>query len=281
METTTPTVPFSYTTIKATKSRIEKGLLAIPTSLLPLFPTTSGHVYLVDEQGQEKRTSFTAYTSSSKECRIGGMRAFYNKYHVEDGDELVLHTGGDNRYQILPEKLFQRRIEELEAQLDTASSNTDAEAAIAGLAEVTSTEAEEVIKSEFFRLAQREVHERLIRKRHSVNTREKASPLLRKILLSLYGGRCQVSNFSFLMRTGQPYFEVHHINPMQGNHVKNLLVVSPNVHAQFTYARVEHSFDGMGWLRQVEFNGEAYPVFQAIDQIPATFKKEVHSVDGS
>lgn len=56
------------------KSRIEKGLLAIPVSLVHLFPQTSGHIFLLDEGGRSIRRSFTAYDSSSKECRIGGMR---------------------------------------------------------------------------------------------------------------------------------------------------------------------------------------------------------------
>lgn len=281
METTTPTVPFSYTTIKATRSRMEKGLLAIPASLIHLFPRASGHVFLVDEQGLEEKTSFTAYTSRSKECRIGRMRAFYEKYSIRDGDELVLLVRGDNRYMILPEERFHQRIAGFEAQLDKASSNMDANAALAGIAELTVTNREEVIRSEFVRLAQREVLERKIRKRHAVNVEEKVSASLREMLLGLYCGRCQVSGFTFLMKTGEPYFEVHHINPMQGDHVKNLLVVSPNVHAQFTYARVEHAFDEMGWLRQVCFNGDAHLVFQVVDQLPASFKKEVYSIEGA
>ncbi len=281
METTTTTVPFSYTTIKVTRSRIDKGLLAIPAPLIHLFPTTSGHVYLVDEQGLEKKASFTAYTSRSKECRVGGMSAFYARYNTRDGEELVLQVRGDGRYMILPEKRFHQRIEEFEAQLDKASNNMDASAALAGLTELTGTKREEVIKSEFVRLAQHEVVERKVLRRHAANAQEKVSAALREILLNLYSGRCQVSGFTFMMTTGKQYFEVHHINPKQGDHVKNLLVVSPNVHAQFTYARVEHAFDGMGWLRQVHFNGEAHSVFQVVDQLPASFKKESHSIEGT
>jgi len=73
-------VPFSYTTIVATKSRIDKGLLAIPTTLLDLFPANSGRVFLLDASGAWVEKRFTAYGSSSKECRIGGMRDFYTRY---------------------------------------------------------------------------------------------------------------------------------------------------------------------------------------------------------
>lgn len=276
---TTPTVPFSYTTIVVTKSRIEKGLLAIPKSLIHLFPRAAGHIYLVDEEGREEMTSFTAFTARSKECRIGGMTPFYHKYGIKDGDELVLQLRGDNRYVMLPEKRFHERIRELEVRLDKASNDTDTTSALAGLAELTGTTREEVIKSEFLRLTGREVVERKTSKRPASNVHETVPASLRRMLLSLYAGRCQVSGFTFLTKTGEPYFQVHHINPNQGDHVKNVLVVSPNVHAQFTYASVEHVFDEIGWLRRVYFNGEPHPVFQIVDQLPRTYRKEAYSVE--
>ncbi len=63
MKVETSGVPFSYTTIKVTRSRIDKGLLAIPVSLIDLFPKTNGDVYLLDENGQWVRTTFTARES--------------------------------------------------------------------------------------------------------------------------------------------------------------------------------------------------------------------------
>lgn len=271
-------VPFSYTTIRATRSRIDKGLLAIPVSLIHLFPQTTGHVYLLSESGHWVKKAFTAPDSSSKECRIGGMRELYERYDIQGGDELVLHAYGQGRYQILPESLFQRKILDLELDLDKAPTEIDADAAIAGIAALTHASPEDVIGSEYVRLTEQEVAERKVRTRTDVKAREQIPLSLRKILISLYHGRCQLSDFSFRTKNGEPYFEVHHINPFQGNHVKNVLVVSPNVHAQFTYAAVEHYFDEIGWLRQVKFNGQSHPVFQVIDQLPAIHTKEVHSV---
>lgn len=134
------------------------------------------------------------------------------------------------------------------------------------------------MRSEYLRLASHEVLQRKVGTRNEVKTREHIPPSLRKLLTELYHGRCQVSGFSFLKKTDEFYFEVHHINPFLGNHVKNVLVVSPNVHAQFTYAAVEQTFDASGWLRQVKFNSQGYPVFQIVDQLPAMYRKEVHSV---
>jgi len=78
------------------------------------------------------------------------------------------------------------------------------------------------------------------------------------------------------MKNNKPYFEIHHINPLKGNHFKNLIVVCPNVHAQFTYAKLEQVFDNDGWLRKVKFNENMYPVYQIIDYLPNYFEKEVH-----
>jgi hypothetical protein len=78
------------------------------------------------------------------------------------------------------------------------------------------------------------------------------------------------------MKNGEPYFEIHHIKPEKGNHLKNLLVVSPNVHKEFTYANVENIFDNEDWLRVVKFNGEVFNVFQKIDFLQKSFMKEIH-----
>ena len=271
-------MPFSYTTIKVTRSRIDKGLLAIPVSLIDLFPKTNGDVYLLDANGQWVRTTFTAYNSSSKECRIGGMRDFYDKYHIEGGDELVLHVHGDNRYQIVPEKLFRHEVRKLESRLDKAPTLMEADAVLTALAGLTNTRAEDVIKSEYARLASRTVPHRKVKTRRDAKIREHIPPSLRKMLTSLYHGRCQVSGFSFLKKTGGPYFEVHHIDALKGNHVKNVLVVSPNVHAQFTHAAVKQSFDQFGWLRQVRLNDDSYTVFQVVDELTTVHKKEIHSM---
>ena len=81
---------------------------------------------------------------------------------------------------------------------------------------------------------------------------------LRKILELIYEGRCQVSNFTFTQRNGKPYFEIHHIKSDLGNHFKNLLVVSPNIHAMFTHANCEEYFDNNGWLREVRLNDKNF-----------------------
>lgn len=58
--------------------------------------------------------------------------------------------------------------------------------------------------------------------------------------------------------------------------LKNLLVVSPNIHAQLTYANFKQFFDKEGWLREVHFGTRKYKVFQAIDTLRKEFIKELH-----
>lgn len=99
---------------------------------------------------------------------------------------------------------------------------------------------------------------------------------VRKLLTEIYHGNCQISGFGFLTKTGKPYFEIHHLKVDYGDHLKNVLVVCPNVHAQFTHALVEEQYDEEGWLRIVAFNGKEFNVNQAIDKAKKEIRKEIH-----
>lgn len=179
------TIPYNYVTIKLTQSRINKGLLAIPVSLIDNFPKKRTDVMIYFDEGRAPiKKNFTPYESSSRECRIGGMKDFYDKNN--------------------------------------------------------------------------------------------APPSTRRILADIYKGRCQLTDFSFLMKNGEPYFEIHHIMPNYGHHLKNLIVVCPNIHAQFEYAKVEEYFDEEGWLRRIKFNSQSYSVRQFVDNVQLKFAKEVH-----
>ena len=84
-------IPFNYKTIKVTQSRINKGLLAIPVSLIEYFPENKNKVNIAfGDSLKASPKNFTPYHSSSKECRIGGMDKFYDKFQIKNGDELVI-----------------------------------------------------------------------------------------------------------------------------------------------------------------------------------------------
>lgn len=269
-------IPFDYVTVKTTKSRIEKGLLAIPVSLVDLFPKNATNIFLLNELGKEEAKSFTPYNSSSRECRIGGLKEFYTKNKIKDGDELVIQLLDDDKFKIIPENIFERQISDLEFQIDKSTNENEVENHIRKLSKIANKTSDDVIKSEFVRLTKQEIISRKTRIVPKIKIKENVPASLRKILFELYRGKCQVSNFTFLMKNGKPYFEIHHIDPFKGNHFKNLLVVSPNVHEQFTHAKLEQFFDKESWLRNVKFNEEKYSVFQIIDKLPKFFEKEIH-----
>jgi len=276
MKKATSSIPYNYITIKTTKSRIGKGLLAIPVSLISQFPKLASKINVLNDKGQEEEKTYTPYQSSSRECRIGGLKAFYSKYKIKDGDEIVIQILDEGKYKIIPEKIFNERIKKLENNFEKSLDDIEIEKNIQNLSYATNKSSIEVIQSEFVRMSQKEIYERKIKLIPSSKIKENVSASLRKILIVLYGGKCQISGFTFIMKNGNPYFEIHHIDSVKGNHIKNLLVVSPNIHAQFTYTEPEHYFDSDSWLRKVKLNDNAYTVFQIIDKLPKYFEKEVH-----
>ena len=76
MEKIKTELPLNYRTIKLTESRIKKGLLSIPVSLIDLFPKNTKYITLINNANKEEQKTFTPYMSSSRECRIGGLKIF-------------------------------------------------------------------------------------------------------------------------------------------------------------------------------------------------------------
>jgi hypothetical protein len=270
-------LPFNYKTIRVTQSRIDKGLLAIPVSLIDYFPkkNTRVHVTLGIHAAPDLK-SFTPGTSSSGECRIGGMRGFYERFGLKDGDEVVMQFLDSESYRILTEKQFEDLVKQVEEEFDESENENVASAKLGAISKITNTKPEETLWSEFYRLATTGFKARGRKTVRPMEAKETTSPSIRKLLTEIYCGKCQVTGFWFLMKNGRPYFEIHHIKPEQGDHVKNVLVVSPNAHAQFTHAVVEEFFDNDGWLRRVKFNDTAFAVNHVIDKISRKFQKEVH-----
>lgn len=276
MKTTESSLPYNYKTITVTQSRIDKGLLAIPVSLIESFPKMKTTVYVSMGGSEPLPRKFTPYTSSSRECRIGGMRSFYEKSRLKDGDEVVLQFLDNDSYRIFTEEQFEHLIRKAEDKFDEAESETEVEDNLTKISKITNTKPEETLWSEFYRLSKTEIGERKQKIGGLVKIKEGVSPSIRKLLTEIYRGKCQISGFGFLMKNGNPYFETHHIKPGLGEHLKNVLVVSPNVHAQFTHAIVQEYFDSDSWLRRVKFNNQEFFVNHIIDKMPKKFKKEIH-----
>jgi len=269
-------LPLNYVTIKATKSRIDKGLLAIPVSLIDIFPKNQNKIFLVNEFGDVESKTFTPYNSSSRECRIGGLRNFFDNHSVMDGEELVIQLLDDDKFRIIPERLFQKILKNHLNDFECSLNDDETESHLSQISKITNLSKIEILKNEFVNLSKDTIINRKSIVRDITSQRESVPYSVRKILLELYSGKCQLTNFTFLTKANKPYFEIHHIDPIKGNHVKNLLVVSPNTHAQFTYANLEQSFDDEGWLRQVKLNNDEFNVLQIIDKLHLEFEKVVH-----
>jgi hypothetical protein len=277
MKTIESKIPFNYKTITTTQSRIDKGLLAIPVSLIDYFPKNKTNVYIAfGPSSKVSPKNFTPYTSSSRECRIGGMRKFYEDFQIKDGDELVVQILDDKKYRIFTEKQFEKSVKTMEEALDKSKDENEAGYKLKTISEVTNSDFRETVLNEYFRLSKSEFKKRKYNKPWIGMRKEGIPAAIRKILTEIYGGKCQITQFGFLMRNGKPYFEIHHIKPDLGDHLKNLLVVCANIHALFTYAHIEQYFDDEGWLRRVKFNNEEYKVIHIVDKIPKQFEKEIH-----
>ena len=87
-------------------------------------------------------------------------------------------------------------------------------------------------------------------------------PALRALLEAIHQGKCQICGFTFKKRDGKPYFEIHHLEPDQGHHPMNVLVICPNCHAQLENATVAETERVMGWLVAVKINGKRFRVRQ-------------------
>ncbi len=245
-------------------------------SLIELFPKNINKIFLVDEYGKIESKTFTPYNSKSRECRIGGLRKFYESYNVVDGDELVIQLLDDEKFRIMPEKLFQSILKDKLVHFENSNNEAEIEKNLCQISNITNLSKIEFLKNDFILLSKEKIGGRNNIEKNKILVKENVPYYIRKILLELYSGKCQITGFTFLTRKNIPYFELHHIAPQKGNHLKNLLVVSPNIHAQFTHANIEQYFDDDGWLRKVKFNNNEFKVFQIIDELQKSFKKEIH-----
>jgi len=273
-------IGYSYVTIKITRSRINKGLLAIPVSLLDRFPKEKRKITIFfDDEERPSMKSFSPYNSSSQECRINGLASWFVKNKIQNQDEIVIQFLDENEgiYRLIKENKFIEQIKELENKIISIKKDDDLEKCFEDLASKVNQSKKEVAIVEFLRLNNEIMKKRVYKKSNTSLVKENVPTSLRKILELIYQGKCQISNFTFVQRNGKPYFEIHHIKHDYGNHFKNLLVVSPNIHAMFTHANCTEYFDNGGWLRKVKFNGEEFNVYQAIDNfIDKYFTKDVH-----
>ena len=135
--------------------------------------------------------------------------------------------------------------------------------------------------SEYFRLVNDiKVQNRATKIRESGKSREITPPNVKGILGDIYKGRCQVCDFWFLKKDGNPYLEIHHINPRRGHDLKNLLIVCANCHRQFEFANTGLFFNPEEWLIEVKFNENFFAVNHIyLKTDTKEFFKHIHTSD--
>lgn len=268
-------INYSYATIKITQSRIDKGLIAIPVTLAKWFPDKNDtiQIYLSDSPASQAKY-YSSYSSSTHECRIGGMKKWFQQNKIKSGDEIVIQLIDKEHfiYRLIPERNFILKTKEIQHSFDTCENEQDASGKIITLAQWTRLEKGKVVLSEYQRLIDTlpSMYRQYV-KRGPSRARENVPASLRNLLGEIYKGHCQVCDFWFLKRDKEPYFETHHLAPRKGHHPKNVLVVCGNCHNQFEYANVRPDFNKNGWLFRVSFNNNIY----SVKQVALTEKKEV------
>lgn len=260
-------INYSYATIKITQSRIDKGLIAIPVSLTEWFPDKNDtiQVYLSNSPVSQAK-HYSSYRSSTRECRIGGMKEWFRQNNIKSGDGIVIQLIDKERliYRLIPERNFILKTKELQRNFDASENEQQASEKITNLSQWTQLDKDKVALNEYYRLIDilPSAHRRYTKKDTS-RARESVPAHLRTLLEDIYKGHCQLCDFWFLKRDTRPYFEIHHLNPLKGHHPKNLVVVCGNCHNQFEHANVtQQDFDD-GWLIRVSFNENTYSVRHA------------------
>jgi len=201
---------------------------------------------------------------------------------MQSDDEIVLQVINKDKfeYRLIKEKLFVSDINNIKNEVIAEVDEKKLDVAINKLTKTANVDIQQVLNNHFIELSETKIKERKQIISTNLSTRkEQVTPFLRKLLLNIYAGKCQLTNFTFTQNNGLPYFEVHHIDDVLGNHLQNLLVVSANMHRMFTYSKHQLYFDKDGWLRRVLFanDNQEYQVKQYIDNITKDcFIKEVH-----
>jgi 5-methylcytosine-specific restriction endonuclease McrA len=253
--------------VRASASRLDKGLFAIPQKFKVWFPDEKGQIHVVFDDGDVPRTlTFHPYDATTKESRIFGLRNWYSKRGVRQGDliSVTLEDRDRRLYRIALERYILERQELLARQrLQLASTDAEAGQQLTILSRVTKTRPREVAQRELLQIAQQSARQSRPTVLPAVAERREGVPPGTRILLrELHEGKCQMCSFTFEKRNGEPYFEIHHLDPKVGHHPTNLLVVCPNCHAQLEHATVSDFRWAGQWIVGLAINGKRLSVRQ-------------------
>src|SRR5215831_4868600 len=177
-------IGYNYVTIKITRSRINKGLLAIPVSLLDKFPKEKQKITIFfDDEENPSFKGFTPYNSSSQECRISGLTNWFVKNKIQNQDEIVIQFLDENQriYRIIKESNFIEQINILEDRISKIEKETDLEKYFESLSLKVNKPKKEIAIVEFLKLNNEIMKRRNYKKSNTFQVKENVPFSLRKI----------------------------------------------------------------------------------------------------
>ena len=147
-------INYDYATIRVTQSRIDKGLIAFPVSLAGWFPDRNEtiQVYL-DDSPVSQNKHYSSYTSSTHECRLGGVNQWFQQNNIMSGDEIVIQLIDKEHfiYRLVPERNFIIKTQELQQGFDNSQTEQEASGKITTLAQWTRLDQGKVMFNEYYR----------------------------------------------------------------------------------------------------------------------------------
>ena len=256
-------------TIRASASRLEKGLLAVPQKFGDLFPGEKVQIQVAfDDEEKTKALTFHPYDPIVKESRIFGLAQWFSKREVRAGDliSITLEDLDRRLYRIALDQYVREREEQrARRKLHAAQTDSEAKEELSALSRLTRRRPSQVAQEELLRMAQASLRQRRPRVLPAPREQYEGAPSgVRVLLRELYDGRCQLCSFTFEKRNGEPYFEIHHLDPEVGHHPSNLLVVCPNCHAELEHAAATDFRFAGNWLVSVTINGKRVAVRQRL-----------------
>ncbi len=199
-------------TIRASSSRLEKGLIAIPQRFNDRFPGERGPIQIVfDDEQESKPLTFHPYDPVVKESRIFGLGHWFSKRGVREGDQISITLEDLNRrlYRIALDRYVREREEQKSRQqLQAAQTDSEAEKEIDTLSRITRKRPRQLAHDELSRIAQISARRPRPKIHPGAAERHEGVPsVIRVLLRELHDGKCQLCSFTFEKRNGGPYFE--------------------------------------------------------------------------
>lgn len=256
-------------TLRISASRLKKGFIAIPQKFANWFPQQRGKIQVAfDDEEKRRALTFHPHDPAGKENRIFGTKQWFSRRAVVDGDviSITLEDADRHMYRVALDRFVREKEEQQSRQkLQAAPTDSEARREFDALSRLTQKRPRRLAREELLRIAEQSVSEKRLRVSSGASARHEAVPAgIRILLRELHEGKCQLCSFTFEKRNGEPYFEIHHLDPALGHHPSNLLVICPNCHAQFEHAKVTN-LERVGiWLVAVTINGKRVTVRQPL-----------------